>query len=210
MWTAERTFRPSAGCLTCPNAATPTPSSSSNRFIRHLPMRKLEEWLALDPLNPGQIYDRPLRVSLGFKPRCANDFSFLKDPEPLPRGHALASRRFRPSGATRLDAERCRGEAGIEQGRRPLLRAVIERNGHPLCVQRKHRPGPVRPVRHPSSFKCWTRTRTRRLVRPDRRWRDARAVHQTFGGDPRRGSLAGGTRTVTDERTPLWPIRPDS
>ena len=70
-----------------------------HRFIRHLPMRQLEEWLALDPLNPARLDDRPLRISLGFKPRCANDFLFLKDPERChevtlwpPSGSALVGR----------------------------------------------------------------------------------------------------------------------
>ena len=43
-------------------------------------MPELEEWLAIDPLDPRQLHYRPLRVRLGFKPGSANDTSFLKNP----------------------------------------------------------------------------------------------------------------------------------
>lgn len=52
-----------------------------HRFIRHLPMPRLKEWLALNPCDPHELHNRPLRQKLDFKPHCANDFAFLKDPE---------------------------------------------------------------------------------------------------------------------------------
>ncbi|MCX7428802.1 MAG: hypothetical protein NTW96_24645 [Planctomycetia bacterium] len=101
----------------------------AHRFIRHLPIRKLEEWLAIDPLNPTRLDDRPLRVSLGFKPRCANDFLFLKDPE---RCHEVTL--WPPEGSDQM------GRLGLtlsvaEVKRAPrkavdlYFGAVIERNG---------------------------------------------------------------------------------
>ncbi len=51
-----------------------------HQFIRHLPMPELAEWLALDPLDPRQLHDRPLRVSLNFKARSLNDKLFLENP----------------------------------------------------------------------------------------------------------------------------------
>lgn len=51
------------------------------RFVRHLTMRDLKEWLAIDPFDPSQLRDRPLRVRLGFEPKCANDFAFLAAPQ---------------------------------------------------------------------------------------------------------------------------------
>jgi hypothetical protein len=50
------------------------------RFIRHLSPAALEPWLAIDPLDPGELYDKPLSVRLGFKPQCTNDVEFLKNP----------------------------------------------------------------------------------------------------------------------------------
>lgn len=50
------------------------------RFIRNLPMKELDGWLALDPLAPRQLHARPLRVKLGFEARSANDTEFLKVP----------------------------------------------------------------------------------------------------------------------------------
>jgi len=101
----------------------------ANRFIRHLPMRKLEEWLAIDPLDPTRLDDRPLRVSLGFNPRCANDFLFLKDPE---RCHEVTL--WPPDGSPQM------GRIGLTLSVAEVKRvsrnavdlyfgAVIERNG---------------------------------------------------------------------------------
>ncbi len=52
-----------------------------HQFIRHLSMPELKKWLAIDPLDPTVLHDKPLRVRLGFKARCANDIVFLASPE---------------------------------------------------------------------------------------------------------------------------------
>lgn len=51
-----------------------------HQFIWHMSIAKLDEWLAINPLDLNELRDRPLRVRLGFKPQCANDFAFLKNP----------------------------------------------------------------------------------------------------------------------------------
>lgn len=52
-----------------------------HNFIRRLPDKELDEWLALDPLDPTLLHERPLIVPLNFKSECANDCTFLEKPK---------------------------------------------------------------------------------------------------------------------------------
>lgn len=50
-------------------------------FIYHMPRKKMQEWLALDPQDFSVLHDKPLRVKRNFKADCANDHLFQEHPE---------------------------------------------------------------------------------------------------------------------------------
>jgi len=53
---------------------------SSHPFYRHLSSGQLNNWLALDPLNPHVLDECPMHMPLGFKNASANDRVFQEDP----------------------------------------------------------------------------------------------------------------------------------
>ena len=87
-------------------------------FIRHLPMVELDTWLALDPKDPTQLHEKPLRVELDFKSQTANDLAFLKDPE---RCHEVI---LWPNGDSKRSAASCGLTLSVADVRRVSAKAV--------------------------------------------------------------------------------------